>query len=90
MNGVHNPIKRGKIPSKLKKEKTHIAFLLETHLGETEHIKLGRSGFKHVGSSSHKSGNKNEYILEKTDREGMYLLIKGKVEVTVITYIIYM
>lgn len=58
VNGVHNPIKRGKILSKLNKEKTQIAFLQETHLNETEHIKLGRLHFKYVYSSCHWSGNK--------------------------------
>lgn len=43
---------------KLKKEKTQIAFLQETHLNETEHIKLERLGFKYVYSSSHRFGNK--------------------------------
>lgn len=97
VNGVHNPIKRGKILSKLKKEKTQIAFLQETHLNETEHIKLGRLGFKYVYSSSHRSGNKRgvailiirslayEHIMERKDREGRYVLVKGKLEGTMVT-----
>lgn len=97
VNGVHNPIKRGKILSKLKKEKTHIALLQETHLNATEHAKLGRLGFKHVFSSSHVSGNKRgvailirstvnyEHILDKKDKDGRYVLIKGKMDGSLVT-----
>lgn len=97
VNGMHSPIKRGKILSKLKKEKTQIAFLQETHLNEIEHTKLGRLGFKYVYSSSHKSANKRgvailinsglayKHILEKKDREGRYVLIKVKLEGSMIT-----
>lgn len=97
VNGVHNPIKRSKILSKLKKGKTHIAFLQETHLNEIEHRKLGRLGYKHVYSSSHKVSSKRgvailinniltyEHILEKKDSEGRYILIKGRLEGAMIT-----
>lgn len=92
VNGIHNPIKRGKILSKLKKEKTLIALLQETHLSKSEHAKLGRMGFKHVFSSSHVSGNKRgtailisnalnyEHMLEKSDKEGRYVLVRGKLK----------
>ncbi len=63
VNGINNPIKRGKILSKLKKEKTDIAFLQETHLNGIEHTKLGRLGFKHVYSSSYKSGKKRVVVI---------------------------
>ena len=102
VNCVHNPIKRGKILSKLKKcnntcEKTHVALLQETHLNATEHAKLGRLGFKHVFSSSHVSGNKRgvailiqstvnyEHILDKKDKEGRYVLIKGKLDSSLVS-----
>lgn len=42
VNGVLNPIKRSKILSKLKKEKAQIAFLQETHMNQSKHIKLKR------------------------------------------------
>ena len=86
VNDVLNPNKMGKILSKLKREKTHIAFLQETHLSDTEHTKLGRLGFKHVFSSSHASGNRRgvailirstvnyEHILHEKDRERRYVL----------------
>lgn len=97
VNGIHNPIKRGKILSKLKREKTQIALLQETHLNSTEHVKLGRMGFKHVFFSSHESGNRRgtailisnslnyEHMLEKTDKEGRYVLVRGKIDGIVVT-----
>ena len=48
VNGILNPIKRGKILSKLRREGAQVAFLQETHLSEIEHAKLRRWGFKHV------------------------------------------
>lgn len=58
INGVLNPVKRGKILSKLRKDKIQIAFLQETHLSDSEHTKLNKSGFKHVYFSSHRSGKR--------------------------------
>lgn len=69
INGVLNPVKRGKILSKLKKDKTQVAFLQETHLNDSEHAKLNRSGFKHVFFSSYASGR----------RRGVGTLISGAV-----------
>lgn len=40
-----NPIKRAKIPEKMKKEKSVVVFLQETHFSEIEHSKLKRKGF---------------------------------------------
>ncbi len=42
--GRSNPVKRKKILNYLKKEQIHIAFLQETHLTDSEHIKLKRLG----------------------------------------------
>lgn len=44
VNGVLNPQKRTKILSKLRKEKIQIALIQETHLSETEHLKLKQGG----------------------------------------------
>lgn len=66
-------------------------------MNEIEHIILGRLGFKYVYSSSHKSGNKRgvvilissslayEHIMDKKGRGGRYVLVKGKLEGTMIT-----
>lgn len=48
VNGLGNPVKRSKIINKLKKEKTLVNFLQETHLSEAEHEKLKRFGFRHL------------------------------------------
>ena len=89
VNGLNNPVKRGKILSKLKKDKVQIAYLQETHLNATEHAKLNRMGIKHVLSSSDKSGHKRgvaillargvnyEHMSELTDTEGRYVMIIG-------------
>lgn len=39
VNGLHNPIKRGKVISKMKREKLHVIFWQETHLDSAEHEK---------------------------------------------------
>lgn len=95
VNGLLNPIKRGKILSKLRREGAQVAFLQETHLSETEHAKL--RGFKHVFYSSYKSGHRRgsailisnqvqyEHISEKKDKEGRYVLITGMIEGLMVT-----
>ncbi|XP_062396829.1 LINE-1 retrotransposable element ORF2 protein isoform X1 [Sardina pilchardus] len=91
VNGLLSPGKRNKILLKLKKENIDIAFLQETHMTEIDHQKLKRYGFKHVFSSS--NGFKHnrgvailisgrvtyEHLSIIKDREGRFILIKGKV-----------
>ena len=97
INGVLNPVKRWKILSKLKKDKIQIALLQETHLNDSEHAKLNKSGFKHVYFSSHGSGRRRgvailissavnyEHISEHKDKEGRFVMVTGKIEGTVIS-----
>lgn len=40
VNGLHNPVKRGKVIAKMKREKQDVIFWQETHLSDTEHEKL--------------------------------------------------
>ncbi len=92
VNGLHSPIKRGKVLSKLKKDKIQIAFLQETHMSDIEHNKLNKMGFKYVYSSSYKVGRrrgvatlisstvKYEHISEFKDKQGRFILTIGKVE----------
>lgn len=91
INGVLNPVKRGKILSKLKKDKIHIAFLQETHLNDSEHTKLNKSGYKHVFFSSHGSGRRRgvatlissavnyEHVSENKDKEGRFVMVTGRI-----------
>uniref|UniRef100_A0AAX7VPN2 exodeoxyribonuclease III n=1 Tax=Astatotilapia calliptera TaxID=8154 RepID=A0AAX7VPN2_ASTCA len=92
VNGIKNPIKRSKIVSKLKREKIDIAFLQETHLSKEEHEKWKRMGFKNIYYASHRSGKKRgvailipnkvgfEFTGEHKDKEGRFVLVKGKME----------
>ena len=91
VNGLNSPIKRSKMVSKLKKEKG-IGFWQETHLSNLEHQKLKNLGFCNTFFSSHKSGNKRgvailipnslsfELVSEIKDKEGRYILVKGRLE----------
>lgn len=97
VNGLNNPVKRGTILSKLKKDKVQIAYLQETHLNAIEHAKLNRMGIRHVFSSSDRSGHKRgvaillargvnyEHMSELTDSEGRYVMIIGKLEGTLVS-----
>lgn len=44
VNGLHNPIKRSRVISKMKREKVQIIFWQETHLSDAEHDKLKKDG----------------------------------------------
>lgn len=48
VNGILNPVKRGKILSKMKKEKAQVVYLQETHLNDVEHEKLRKMGFTNI------------------------------------------
>ncbi len=97
VNGVLNPVKRSKIRSKLKKEKAQIALLQETHMGQAEHTKLKRMGFKYVFCSSVKSKHKGggailiscalnyEHISEISDGEGRFVSVTGRIKGSEIT-----
>lgn len=95
---IHNPGKREKILSKLKKGGVQIAYFQETHLNNTEHAKLNRMGIKHIYYSSYKSGHRGvailisrgvnyEHMSELTDPEGKFVMITGKLEGIVVTFL---
>ena len=63
VNGLNNPMKRGKVVTKLKKEKSQISYLQETHLSDQEHEKFKKLGFKHAFYSSYKGGSKRGVII---------------------------
>lgn len=46
VNGLSNPMKRGKVIAKLKKERAQVSFLQKTHLSDQEHEKYKKLGFK--------------------------------------------
>lgn len=92
VNGLNSPVKRSKLVVKMKKENVAIAYWQETHLSNSEHDKLKRMGFKNSYYSSHKSGKKRgvailisnrtkfEFISEISDKEGRFILVKGKID----------
>lgn len=88
VRGIHHPVKRKKILTYLKKEGVKIAFLQETHLRDTEHIKLKREWVGQVLFSSFASNSRGVCILihkslpfkvEKCiqDVGGRYVIVKG-------------
>lgn len=99
VNGLGNPVKRAKIMTKLKKEKTQINFLQETHLTKAEHEKLKKFGYKNTFYSSYTNARKRgvailmsnvikfECIKEIKDKEGTYIIVKGKIDQIIITLV---
>lgn len=99
VNGLGNPIKRAKVMTKLKKEKMHITFLQETHLTKQEHEKLKGFGYKHTYYSSYNGNRKREVAIlisnsvkfenlkEIKDKDGRYIIVKGKVENNLMTLV---
>lgn len=93
VNGLSSQIKRGKFMAKCRKEKNQVNFFLETHLSKEEHEKLKRFGYYNTFYStyhthSNRRGvailitNSTKFELEKEmcDREGRYIMVKGKLE----------
>lgn len=89
VNGIHTPIKRRKVLTYLKKEGVHIALLQETHLDDTEHLKLQQGGFGQPCFSSFTSRSRGVVILFQKnlpfkveqcikDKNGRYIIVKGE------------
>lgn len=98
VNGLNNPIKRGKVLTKFRKEEMQVILLQETHLSVQEHEKLKRYGYNNTFYSSFKQGRRGVATLignsvkfeinkEIYDREGRYVVIKGKMEGQMVTLI---
>uniref|UniRef100_A0A3P9IZ02 Endonuclease/exonuclease/phosphatase domain-containing protein n=1 Tax=Oryzias latipes TaxID=8090 RepID=A0A3P9IZ02_ORYLA len=88
VKGINHVIKRQKILSFLRKEKCQMAMLQETHLSDTEHVKLRRSWVGQVFYSSFNSKSRGVAILlhrilpftfekELKDSQGRYILLSG-------------
>lgn len=92
INGMNSPNKRGKVLTKFRKEEMQVIFIQETHLSSQEHETLKRYGYSNIFYSSfqrsHRGGvailirnsAKFEIIKEIYDREGRYVVVKGKME----------
>uniref|UniRef100_A0A3B3IK85 exodeoxyribonuclease III n=1 Tax=Oryzias latipes TaxID=8090 RepID=A0A3B3IK85_ORYLA len=92
VKGINNPFKRKKILGQFKKLHCAVALLQETHLSETEHLKLKREWVDQVYYSfcrnHRKRGvailfNRSVYFnCEKIfqDKEGRYIMVVGTIE----------
>lgn len=99
VNGLNIPKKKERVMTKLKKEKAQIIFLQETHLTPTEHDKLKRYGYRNLNYSLYKGGCKRGVVTlisnmiqfdcekEIKDREGRYIIVKGRLENEPVTLI---
>ena len=91
VNGLQNPVKRKKCLSYLKSQQTHIAFLQETHLTDSEDAKLKRDWVGQIYHSSYTSKKHGVAILvhkklnflivkEQTDEQGRIILVEAKID----------
>ena len=88
VKGLGHPVKLRTVLTHLKKYKTSIALLQETHMTSTEHLKLKHGWVGQVFSSSFRSNSRGVAILidrqtpfvfenQILDSEGRYILITG-------------
>ena len=99
INGLNNPVKRGKVILKMRKVKAQIIFLQETHLSKEEHEKLKKFGYRKTYYSTCRQSRKRgvaimiqntvnfECLKEINDDEGRYVIVKGKLENKMITLV---
>ena len=99
VNELNNPVKRAKVLAKMKKEKNQVIYLQEMHLSKQEHDNLKKFGYKNTFFSAFEKGCKrgvailisNSLHFQVTkvlkDKEGRYIIVKGKIENNVVTLI---
>uniref|UniRef100_A0A3B4T4G4 Reverse transcriptase domain-containing protein n=1 Tax=Seriola dumerili TaxID=41447 RepID=A0A3B4T4G4_SERDU len=86
IRGVNSPIKRKKMLTYLKRQKVDIAFIQESHLTDTEHLKLRRDWVGNVFYSSYSSKARGVALLinkhlnfklnsVEKDKNGRFLLV---------------
>lgn len=78
--------------AKMRKEKNQVVYLQETHLSQQEHDKLKKVRHRNVFFSSFRKGLKRsvailisnsisfEVFKEINDKEGIYVIVKGKLD----------
>lgn len=99
VNGLNNPIKRKRVLSTIRKENVQVLFLQETKLNDEEHDKFKKMGYRNTFYSSNEPNNKRGVAIlipnsvqfecqkEIKDKNGRYILIKGKLRNELITMI---
>lgn len=97
INGMHNSIKKMEDSISIKERQGPNS--TETHLDDSEHVKLNKMGYKYVDFSSHSAGRRRavatlissaphyEHIEEHKDKEGSFVLTTGKIYGVLITLI---
>uniref|UniRef100_A0A3Q3B6N5 Reverse transcriptase domain-containing protein n=1 Tax=Kryptolebias marmoratus TaxID=37003 RepID=A0A3Q3B6N5_KRYMA len=99
VNGLSSPVKRKRVLAKLKKDGIQIALLQETHMSKQEHDKFKSFGYSNTFYSSCRNSRKRgvitlisnslnfELISEKGDKEGRFVIIKGRIDNVVVTIV---
>ncbi len=98
VNDLSNPVKRSKVLAKMKKDKVQVIFLQETHMSRKEHEKMKKFGYTNSFFSSCENSQKRgvatlisnnlnfELIMEKSDKQGRYIIIKGRIDNILVTF----
>lgn len=98
VNGLSSPVKRKRVLAKLRKDGIQVAFLQETHMSKQEHDKFKTLGYSNTFHSWCKNSRKRgvatlisnslnfELISEKADKEGRFIIIKGRIDDVVVTF----
>lgn len=98
VNGLNHPVKRSKVLAKLKREKSQITFIQETHLSKHEHEKLKKFGYSNTYFSTCRNSRKRgvatlisnsvnfELIRERCDKEGRYIIVVGRIDNILVTF----
>ena len=98
VNGLNNPVKHQKVMTKLRRDKSQIIYLQETHLSKQESEKLKKFGYTKLFYSLFHHGCRGVIIhsnfkelgisiKEISDKEGRYILVRGKLENKMVTLV---
>ena len=88
VNGLNNPVKHQKVMTKLRRDKSQIIYLQETHLSKQESEKLNKFGHTKSFFSSFRHGCRRCVIIKEiSDKEGRYILVRGKLENEMVTLV---
>uniref|UniRef100_A0A9J8D063 exodeoxyribonuclease III n=1 Tax=Cyprinus carpio carpio TaxID=630221 RepID=A0A9J8D063_CYPCA len=86
VNGLSSPVKRKRVLAKLRKDGLQVAFLQETHMSKQEHDKFKTLGRKRGVATLISNSLNFELISEKADKEGRFIIIKGRIDNVVVTF----
>ena len=96
---MSNPVKRSRVLVKMRKDKSQVTFLQETHMSKLEHEKLKKFGHYNTYYSSCKNSRRRgvvimisnslnfDLIKEKRDDEGRYIIIKDRMDSVLVTLV---